>query len=132
MDTSISKSHLLFVYYEDKVISAVILFTTAKFSHYYLGASNTDYLSLRPNNLIFDYMVELSKDKGCTYLHLGGGYEDGDGLFIYKCSFSNNNLYDYYIGKNIIDEEVYNFVVNKKKQTCELNENYFPLYRGVI
>ena len=130
-DTPISKSHLLFVYYGDKVISATILFTTTHFSHYHLGASHIDYLYLRPNNLIFDYMIKISKTEGCTLLHLGGGYEDDDGLFKYKSSFTNNNMYDYYIGKNILDSELYNLLVDEKKQDYILKENYFPLYRSV-
>jgi len=129
-DTEVFKAHLLFVYYEDKVISATILYTTKKFAHYYLGASDADYLYLRPNNLIFDYMVEFSKEKSCTSLHLGGGYEDNDGLFQYKCSFSNNNVYDYYIGKSIFNKKVYNLLVDERKQESNLKENYFPLYRA--
>ncbi|WP_438319188.1 GNAT family N-acetyltransferase [Sporosarcina sp. FA9] len=130
IDTGTSNSHLLFVYYGEIVISAVLLFTTANFSHYHLGASRTEYLYLRPNNLIFDYMVEFSKNKDCTYLHLGGGYEENDNLFKYKTSFTNNNNYEYYIGTNILDVDVYDFVVEEKRLDHILNENYFPLYRG--
>ena len=60
-------------------------------------------------------MIELSKSKGCTHLHLGGGYQDDDNLFKYKTSFSNNNVYEYYIGKNIFDKNLYNLLVVEKK-----------------
>jgi len=131
-DTVISKSHLLFVYYEEKVISAVLLFITENFAHYHLGASKTEYLFLRPNNLLFDYMIEFSISKDCSYLHLGGGYEEDDNLFKYKTSFSNNNNYEYYIGKKVFNRKVYDYLVKEKKQHHDLNENYFPLYRGTI
>lgn len=129
-NTEVYEAHLLFVYYEDKVISATILYTTKEFAHYYLGASAADYLQLRPNNLIFDYMVELSKEKGCNSLHLGGGYEEDDGLFRYKCSFSNDNVYDYYIGKSIFNQKIYDVLVDERKKERDLKENYFPRYRA--
>lgn len=131
-DTDISKSYLLFVYFEEKVISAVLLFISGNFSHYHLGASKTEYLFLRPNNLLFDHMIEFSKTKNCSYLHLGGGYEENDNLFKYKTSFSNNNNYKYYIGKKIFDRKMYDFLVKEKQQHQDLNENYFPLYRGTL
>ena len=129
-DTRLYNAHLLFVYYNDKVISVAILFTTEKYAHYYLGASISKYLNLRPNNLVFDYMVQLSKEKGCAFLHLGGGYQEDDGLFKYKCSFSNNNVYNYYIGKSIFNKKIYDILVDERKKKHDLNENYFPLYRG--
>lgn len=129
-DTEVYQAHLLFVYHEDKVVSATILYTTKKFAHYYLGASASEYLYLRPNNLIFNYMVELSKKKGCKSLHLGGGYEEDDGLFRYKCSFSNNNMFDYYIGKSIFNKKVYDVLVDERKKECGIKENFFPLYRA--
>lgn len=130
-DTQISKSHLLFTYHQEKVVSAVILLTTANLSHYHLGASRTAYLYLKPNNLIFDFMVEISKAKGCTYLHLGGGYEDNDNLFKYKSSFTNNNNYDYYIGEKIFDKKMYELLINEKKKHHVLKEKFFPKYRGI-
>ncbi|WP_301109830.1 GNAT family N-acetyltransferase [Sporosarcina sp.] len=131
LDTPISKSHLLFVYYGDQVIAATILFTGSHFAHYHLGGSDEKYLSMKPNNLLFDFMIELSKEKGCTLLHLGGGYEDDDGLYRYKTSFSNHNIFDYYIGKNILNPRVYKLLLDEKKQFITSNDSYFPQYRSV-
>ncbi|MDN7241616.1 GNAT family N-acetyltransferase [Planococcus sp. N028] len=130
-NTAISKSHLLFTFYGEKVISAVILFTTPLFAHYHLGASDAEYLSYRPNNLIFDYMVEVAKKEGSKLLHLGGGYHENDSLFKYKISFTNNNLFDYFIGKNIFDQKLYNEIVATKTFRADMEKDYFPLYRSV-
>lgn len=130
-DTSISKSHLLFIYAGDKVIAAAILYTTKDIAHYHLGASDKNYLALRPNNLIFDFMVAVSKKMNCKLLHLGGGCQENDSLFEYKASFSNNNNYDYLLGTNIYNHEVYAELVEKAESQSALKEGYFPLYRSI-
>ncbi|MHA6259977.1 lipid II:glycine glycyltransferase FemX [Sporosarcina sp. CAU 1771] len=129
VNTEISNSHLLFAYHEEQVISAILLYTTEKFAHYHLGASRTESLPLRPNNLLFDYMIEFSKSKNCTLIHLGGGYEKNDNLFKYKVSFTNNNNYEYYFGTTILDSTIYKYLV-QEKQNLDLQKDYFPLYRA--
>ena len=130
MDTPISKSHLLFVYSGDKVIAASILFTTKHLAHYHLGASDENFLELRPNNLLFNFMVVLSQKLNCRFLHLGGGYRENDSLFRYKTSFTNNNNYDFYLGTNIYNPEIYAELVEMAGSRSSLNEGYFPLYRS--
>lgn len=127
-DTAISKSHLLFVFHEAQVIAAAIVLTANRFAHYHLGASDTRYLSMRPNNLLFDFMVAFSKDKGCQTLHLGGGYQEGDSLFKYKSSFTNQNYYDYYLGTNIYQHDIYKKLAELKGKANEVG-GFFPIYR---
>ncbi len=126
-DTAISKSHLIFVYHGEQVIAAAILFTAERFAHYHLGASDERFLSMRPNNLLFDFMVAFSKGKGCELLHLGGGYQEGDSLFKYKSSFTNQNNYDYYLGTNIYHDSLYEELT--KLNGCTGESGFFPLYR---
>lgn len=130
-DTDVSKSHLLFVRSGEKVIAASILYTANDFAHYHLGASDKDYLDLRPNNLLFNFMVELSKDLNCRLLHLGGGYQENDSLFKYKTSFTNNNNYKYFLGTNIYNQRIYDELVEIAACREELKEDYFPLYRSI-
>lgn len=130
VDTPISKSHLLFVYFGEKVIAAAILFTAQPFAHYHLGASDKEHLDLRPNNLIFHFMVELSKKMGCKLLHLGGGCQENDSLFHYKTSFSNSNNFDFFLGTNIYNPEIYTELVQLAANRSPLKEGFFPLYRS--
>jgi lipid II:glycine glycyltransferase (peptidoglycan interpeptide bridge formation enzyme) len=130
-ETAISKSHLLFAYSGDKVIAAAILFTTKQFAHYHLGASNKESLDLRPNNLIFDSMIEAAKKMGCSLLHLGGGCQENDSLFHYKASFSNHNHFDYFIGTNIHNPELYAELVEAAARDSLTKEGFFPLYRSI-
>lgn len=130
MDTSISKSHLLFVHLGEKVIAAAILYTTKHLAHYHLGASDKTFLDLRPNNLLFDFMVVVSKKMNCSLFHLGGGCGENDSLFQYKTSFTNNNNYDYFLGTNIYNPEIYVRLTEMAASRSRLTEGYFPLYRS--
>lgn len=131
VETTISQSHLLFVYLDEQVVAAAILFSTSDYAHYHLGASDQAYLLLRPNNLLFNFMVELAKELNCGVLHLGGGYEESDSLFKYKTSFTGNNNYDYYLGTNIYNPEIYAELVEMAASRSHLTESYFPLYRSL-
>jgi hypothetical protein len=131
-DCSYSKAKLLFVWNENEVIAGAILLIGNPFAHYHLGASKTDYLSLRPNNLLFDFMVEISKGGGASILHLGGGYAENDGLFAFKSSFTNGNHYDFYLGKKVYNDEVYEELNELAAQKYKLSESYFPRYRGIL
>lgn len=130
--SSIHDSLLLFAEYEKEVIGGVLLLVGREFAHYHFGASTTKYLKLRPNNLIFDYMVEVAKSKGCKALHLGGGYAEDDGLFKFKSSFTNHNHFPYYIGKKIYNHTQYEEITSYVKQNYEVKEQFFPTYRGII
>ncbi len=130
IDTPTSKAHLIFAYNEGTVVSAVVLYTSNDLAHYHLGASRKENLYLRPNNLIFDYMVKVSKEAGCHLLHLGGGYQENDNLFMYKTSFTDNNNYNFYIGKIIYDEKLYQEMEERAGSSSE--EAFFPSYRAPV
>lgn len=129
-DSIISETFLLFAQYKDEIIAGVMVLKGPKYSHYHLGASKTKFLHLRPNNHLFDYMIEFCKSKGSTLLHLGGGYQENDGLFKFKASFSNGNNFDYFIGKRVYDRKKYNRIIEGARRYYKINENYFPIYRG--
>ncbi|CAH2714889.1 hypothetical protein BACCIP111895_02065 [Neobacillus rhizosphaerae] len=129
-NTKISKTYILFTEYCDEVIAGVMVLKGPKYSHYHLGSSKTPYLHLKPNNLLFDFMIEFCKSKGSELLHLGGGCQENDGLFQFKASFTNNNHYDYFIGKRVYDEKKYNKITEEVKRRFRVNEEYFPIYRG--
>lgn len=127
-ETPLSKSVLLLAKHQDKVVGGIILLIGKDFAHYHLGASKTEYLSLRANNLLFDAMIEHAKSLGANILHLGGGYGDDDNLFRFKSSFTNQEFYEYYLGKHIINEKVYGELA-KMVGVPEQDNTYFPIYR---
>jgi Acetyltransferase (GNAT) domain len=117
---------LLIAKYQDRVIGGLIVLIGKQAAHYHLGASSAEFLPLRANNLLFDYMIRLCKEKHADFLHLGGGTKGNDDLLRFKSSFTNKNYLDFYIGKHVINEGVYN-ALNQKKTTKE--SNFFPPYR---
>ena len=130
-DTNNSSSHLLFAFYEGRVVSAVILYHCGEISHYHLGASKTQYLHLKSNNILFDFMICYSKQKNAKIIHLGGGYSENDGLFSFKSSFSNNNHFEYFLGKKILNDEIYEKLNENLSENNNLNGAYFPRYRAL-
>lgn len=125
------KSYLLLAEYKNQIIGGILLLIGNEYAHYHLGASKTEYLSLRPNNLLFDAMIEFSKSCGLKLLHLGGGYQENDSLFKFKTSFTNNNNYNYFLGKNILNEKIYKELsqIAAKSLSPISDSSYFPLYR---
>lgn len=128
--TDISETLLLFSQLDNEVIAGAMVIIGQEYAHYHLGASKTRFLEYRPNNLLFDFMIEVCKFKGAKKLHLGGGYQENDGLFKYKASFTDHHHFDYYIGKKIHNEETYDQVMKYLNSFYELEGNYFPSYRG--
>lgn len=131
-DTNLSTAHLLFAYFEGKVVSAVVIYLCGNIAHYHLGASKTEYLYLKSNNVLFDYMIDYSKLKKAEIIHLGGGYIENDGLFSFKSSFTNNNHFEYYLGKKIWDYKTYEKLVNYYIEDNKSHNSYFPIYRGIV
>lgn len=128
-DTSLSKNYLLFAKYDNQIIAGIILFIGKEFGHYHLGGSLSECLKLRPNNILFDFMIEFAREHGVKKLHLGGGYQEGDGLFNFKSSFTNSNHYDYFMGKMIHNKYEYDNLLKKLKLDSN-GESFFPIYRS--
>jgi hypothetical protein len=131
-DSNSSSAHLLFAYFENRVVSAVVLYLCGENAHYHLGASKTEYFYLKSNNKLFDFMISFSKIKNAKNLHLGGGYSENDGLFSFKSSFTNNNHYDYFLGKKILNDEIYEILITYFSRQNTLSHSYFPKYRGIV
>jgi hypothetical protein len=129
-ETEISKTYLIFTKYNQEIIAGVLVIIGKVFSHYHLGASKTRFLDLKPNNLLFDFMIEFCKSKGSVALHLGGGYQENDGLFKFKSSFTNKNYFDYYLGRKIHNSTKYKEIMDYLGTEFEINEDYFPGYRA--
>ena len=131
-ETALFKPYILLAKYDGQIIGGVLILVGTEYAHYHLGASRTEYLGIRPNNLLFDAMVELSKSFNLKTLHLGGGYQENDSLFKFKASFTNNNYFNYYMGKNIVNQEIYNELCQIKIDSLfsKGQSNYFPLYRS--
>jgi len=92
-----------------------------------------EYKSYRPNNMMLYQAALRYKTMGKKCFHLGGGYSGNDSLFKFKKGFNKNGLLDFYVGRKINNEDIYEKLVKEWKIKNGLGENFrfdfFPLYR---
>lgn len=103
--------------------------------HYHLGGSDVNHINNGINNMLHDMAIKWACDNGLELVHLGGGLHDEDPLFNFKRSIGTL-LLDFYHGKYIINNDVYNKLVQKRANELKISEkelltrNYFPAYRS--
>ena len=116
------------VYYEGKAINSSIILFNGENAHYHLSGTLSEYMKLGANNFsLYEIAVDLCK-LGYKKFHLGGGYGGDDSpLFKFKKSFNKNGELNFYIGKKIYNEKLYNELC--KLENVDINESYFPAYR---
>lgn len=118
--------------YNDKCICSALIMKYGKYIHYHFSGSALEYKNLQANNLLLYEVALWGLKQGCEYFHLGGGYSGNeDNLFKFKSSFSKNGRTNFFIGKKIHNQKLYDLLVEKKRLEHKIiNVSYFPLYRG--
>jgi len=123
------KEFIINAIYEDQIISSAIILNYGDYIHYHLAAHNPEFYYLNASSLMFYHLCLWGKTNNKKQFHLGGAFTEG--LFDFKKQFTRNGFCDFYVGKKIRNEEVYNIIVNKKLQEGSIKDmSYFPLYRG--
>lgn len=128
------RDNMIFLYaqYEGKVISASIFFYNEWYMHYHLSGTLPEYNKLGATNLLLGKAADFAAERGIAYFHLGGGVSDADSLLSFKKHFNRNGLIDFYIGRNIFDEECFHELVAKRKELDEsfdLDRKFMIKYR---
>lgn len=97
--------------YQSEPVAAAIFMHNGYYSHYHLSGSKREFQRLCPNNFMLWNAIQLMKEQGCRYLHLGGGTDGNEEnpLYRFKQKFSTDR-YDFVIGKLIFNPEVYESV----------------------
>ena len=97
-----------------------------------LGASRK-YRELSPDNILLYKIAVWGFEHGYKWFHMGGGRNSkNDSLLEFKKGFYQGKLHRFYIGKYIFNEEVYQKLLNIRKEEDPMIEvtEYFPKYRG--
>ena len=117
--------------FEGKTIASGIYFTYNKVIHIHLSGTLSEFLYLSPAYILRYALTIWGKKNGYELIHHGGGRsnDENDGLYLFKKNFAKNEDRDFYIGKKIWNNKIYD-------EICELsgtdkNEKYFPAYRKV-
>ncbi len=122
------------VKHERKPIAAIIVLYNNNYIHGHLGGALTEYLYTSSYSLLYSEMIKFGIEKGCKYLHAGGGTtsNNDDNLLQFKLNFSKSTS-DFYIGKKNHKETIYKDVVNqwieKYPEKGETYKNFILKYR---
>ncbi len=124
------KNNVMFFHavYEGKIVSTELVLYGSENCYSYLGGTDIDYLHIRPNDYLKYEIIKWAKTQGLKNFVLGGGYGSDDGIFQYKYALAPHGVVDFYIGRRIFDQAVYNEFVSLRDG--EMNEAFFPLYRS--
>lgn len=117
-------AELAFVYHENELVSASIFIYYDKYVHYHLSGSKRKALDLRVNNFLLYQTAKRFSERGFKYFHLGGGLKDNDGLFNFKKGFAPNNRAEFYIGRKIHNQELYEEIYDKRREYRDIPESF--------
>ena len=122
------KSNIIFIeaIFENKVIAAGLYFTYKDIIHIHLSGTLTEFLYLSPA-YILRYAVTLwGKENGYKLIHHGGGRSNSeeDSLYLFKKNFAKVYDTDFYIGRKIWNQEIYDKLCILKN--IDKNEEFFP------
>ncbi len=125
---------LFYAIYNNKIISmAIILYANEKI-HYHLSGTLYEYRNLAPNNLLLYSVACWGNDHGFKKFHLGGGIASSiDNLYKFKQAFNTKSSNKFYVGKDIINQNKYDYLVEMRKKSdkyFDINKLFFPLYRS--
>lgn len=125
---------IFYATHENKIISIAIMIFANNQMHYHLSGSLREYRSLAPSNLLLYKAALWGCEQGFKTFHLGGGVGSGeDPLYKFKAAFNRNSDYRFAIGKMIVDEDQYNYLINLRTALdpdFNSKSNYFPVYRS--
>lgn len=132
-EITLMNENIMYFYavYDEKVVSAELVIYGSENCYSYLGGTNSEYFSVRPNDFLKYEIIKWAKEKGLKNFVLGGGYGSDDGIFQYKTCLAPKGIVDFYIGKKIFAPAIYQQLVNLRsaeRPSCS-SSDFFPQYR---
>ena len=117
-----------------EIIAMSIMLYGKNQMHYHLSGSRIEYRNLAPSNLLLYKAAVWGCEQGFKTFHLGGGVgSEEDNLYKFKAAFNRNSNYQFSIGEQIFNQDVYNELVRMRKETDRSFDDashFFPLYRA--
>jgi hypothetical protein len=103
-------------YVDNKPISTIIAMKGERIIHGHLGGTLKEYLNISPFSMLYWEMIKTAKKESLDFVHVGGGNtsQKDDKLLVFKEHFSNT-MKDFFIGKGIHNQTVYNEIDNQWK-----------------
>ena len=120
---------LLLIYLEDRLICGSVFTANKGIVQAHLLATDSNYFQYSPTKFLIDEICVLGKEYGMEYFHLGGGqgYKDNS-LLQWKLAFSDFAI-PHKSWRYIVDQEIYNELVEQSGNDIHDTVDFFPLYR---
>lgn len=115
--------------YENQTIACGLYFIYNKIIHIHLSGTLNEYLYLSPAYMLRYGVTLWGKENGYELIHHGGGRSNSeeDSLYKFKKQFAKNTEFDFFVGKKIWNQNIYDELCEAKK--IDKNEEFFPAYR---
>lgn len=125
---------VFYALYEGQIIAMSIVLFANKQMHYHLSGSMYEYRNLAPSNLLLYKAALWGFEQGFKTFHLGGGVGSAeDNLYKFKAAFNKNSNYQFSIGKQVFDRDLYDKLVEiRRRNDPDFDDTsaFFPLYRA--
>ena len=118
---------------EGVVVATELVLCSNEYAYSFLGGTNEEYYAMRPNDFLKDAIIKWCNETGRKFFILGGGYHKDDGIYRYKRSFTKLSDVPFFIGRAILNKEVYSRFVELRAAEAPLfdkESSFFPLYRA--
>ncbi|MDZ7721975.1 MAG: GNAT family N-acetyltransferase [candidate division KSB1 bacterium] len=130
------QQELILVWKENQLLGCFSILFTKHYAHNFLSAGSVNHRKLPINDYMQNLAIQKAFDKGCRYIHFGGGNSKNeyDSLFKFKSKFSKSRL-NFKIGKKIHHDKIYQEVKQQweHKYPKHYNQNKHRLlgYRDI-
>ncbi len=117
------------VFLGEKLIAMGVYFRYGKYLHAHLSGTLSEYLDYSPAYILKYALALYGHEKGYEVIHYGGGSSrsEENSLYKFKKEFGKNTQFDFYIAKQIWNEDVYRQIC--KTAGADMSTVFFPAYR---
>ncbi len=125
------------VLHDTRIISTELVLLSATTMYSFLGGTDSEFFSLRPNDLLKHEIIEWGKNRGMHSFVLGGGYGYEDGIYKYKLAFAPNGSVPFKVGyhsflpaeEQLLLQTRQSFALSSGQEWLP-RDNFFPQYRS--
>lgn len=116
--------------YEEKTIAAGLYFVCNGMIHIHLSGTMSEYLYLSPAYVLRYAIAQWGIKHGYRLIHHGGGRSNApeDTLYAFKKQFAKHTEFDFYVGKKVWSQEIYEDLNRLTGKTD--THGFFPAYRS--
>ncbi|MBC7596059.1 MAG: GNAT family N-acetyltransferase [Kineosporiaceae bacterium] len=119
--------------HEGRVVSSELALISRSTVYSFLGGTDTNFFALRPNDLLKFEIISWAKREGYSQFVLGGGFQDGDGIYKYKRAFAPRGSVPFEAGSRVLDEAACQRLIEGRQMNDPAwvaRDDYFPTYRS--